>query len=232
MEMINNLMQEFWFVSLLKLLVGALLTGFIGLQRSSLNKPAGFGTHAILGTSAVLVVLLSEYLAMNSSDMDLSRIPAQLLSGIGFIGAGTILRDGINVKGVTTAAGLLAVTCIGLAVGSGFFAGAVIATIIVYLLLAYSHNISSKFERYSMLDIELTVEQNVSETVEMIKRYLNSKRVEIKSIKRSDKKTTRKTEDAIVAIVGTFDSRIIKKNTIIGDLISFENISSVTDEDE
>jgi putative Mg2+ transporter-C (MgtC) family protein len=232
MELINNLMQEFWFVALLKLLVGALLTGFIGLQRSSLNKPAGFGTHAILGTSAVFVVLLSEYLAMNSSEMDLSRIPAQLLSGIGFIGAGTILRDGINVKGVTTAAGLLAVTCIGLAVGSCFFAGAVIATIIVYLLLAYSHNISSKFERYSMLDIELTVEQNVSETVEMIKRYLNSKRVEIKSIKRSDKKTTRKTEDAIVAIVGTFDSRIIKKNTIIGDLISFENISSVTDEDE
>ena len=231
MEWINELMQEFWFIALLKLIVGALLTGFIGLQRSSLNKPAGFGTHAILGTSAVLVVLLSEYMSMNS-DMDMSRIPAQLLSGIGFIGAGTILRDGINVKGVTTAAGLLAVTCIGLAVGSGFFAGAVIATIIVYLLLAYSHNISSKFERYAILDIEITVEQNVSETVEVIKRYLNAKRVEIKSIKRSDKKTTRKTEDAIVSIVGTYDSRIVKKNTIIGDLIALENISSVTDEDE
>ena len=231
MEWINNLMQEFWFVALLKLMVGALLTGFIGLQRSSLNKPAGFGTHAILGTSAVLVVLLSEYMSL-TTDMDMSRIPAQLLSGIGFIGAGTILRDGINVKGVTTAAGLLAVTCIGLAVGSGFFAGALVATIIVYLLLAYSHNISSKFERYAVLDIELTVEQNVSETVEVIKRYLNAKRVEIKSIKRSDKKTTRKTEDAIVAIVGTYDSRIVKKNTIIGDLISLENISSVTDEDE
>lgn len=231
MEWINELMQEFWFIALLKLIVGALLTGFIGLQRSSLNKPAGFGTHAILGTSAVLVVLLSEYMSMNS-DMDMSRIPAQLLSGIGFIGAGTILRDGINVKGVTTAAGLLAVTCIGLAVGSGFFAGAVIATIIVYLLLAYSHNISSKFERYAILDFELTIEQNVSETVEVIKRYLNAKRVEIKSIKRSDKKTTRKTEDAIVGIVGTYDSRIVKKNTIIGDLIALENISSVTDEDE
>ena len=231
MEWINELMQEFWFIALLKLIVGALLTGFIGLQRSSLNKPAGFGTHAILGTSAVLVVLLSEYMSMNS-DVDMSRIPAQLLSGIGFIGAGTIIRDGINVKGVTTAAGLLAVTCIGLAVGSGFFAGAVIATIIVYLLLAYSHNISSKFERYAILDIELTVEQNVSETVEVIKRYLNAKRVEIKSIKRSDKKTTRKTEDGVVAIVGTYDSRIVKKNTIIGDLIALENISSVTDEDE
>ncbi len=231
METINNLMQEFWFQALLKLIVGALLTGFIGLQRSSLNKPAGFGTHAILGTSAVLVVLVSEYLAM-ASDMDMARIPAQLLSGIGFIGAGTILRDGINVKGVTTAAGLLAVTCIGLAVGSGFYIGALIATIIVYLLLAYSHNISSKFERYAVLDIELTIEQNVSETVEVIKRYLNSKKVELKSIQRSDKKATRKTDDALVSIVGTFDSRIVKKNTIIGDLISLDNISSVTDEDE
>ena len=231
MDIINELMQQFWFVGLLKLLVGALLTGFIGLQRSSLNKPAGFGTHAILGTSAVLVVLLSEYMAIYS-DMDMSRIPAQLISGIGFIGAGTILRDGINVKGVTTAAGLLAVTCIGLAVGSGFYFGALVATIIVYLLLAYSHNISSKFERYTILDVEITVEQNANETLEMIKRYLVSKRVEIKRIQRSDKKTTRKTEDALINIVGTFDSRIVRKSTIIGDLISFENISSVTDEGE
>ena len=152
MEIINSIIQEFWFIALLKLILGALLTGFIGLQRSSLNKPAGFGTHAILGISAVLVVLLSEYLSLNS-DTDMSRIPAQLLSGIGFIGAGTILRDGINVKGVTTAAGLLAVTCIGLAVGACFFSGAVIATIIVYLLLSYSHNLSSKFERYAILDL-------------------------------------------------------------------------------
>ena len=231
MEWINELMQQFWFEALLKLIVGALLTGFIGLQRSSLNKPAGFGTHAILGTSAVLVVVLSQYMALYH-EMDMSRIPAQLLSGIGFIGAGTILRDGINVKGVTTAAGLLAVTCIGLAVGSGFYFGALIATIIVYLLLAYSHNISSKFERYAILDIELTVEQNVDETMEVIKRYLTAKRIEVKGIKRSDKKTTRKTEDALIGIVGTYDSRIVKKSTIINDLISLENVSSVTDEEE
>ena len=231
MEIINSIIQEFWFIALLKLILGALLTGFIGLQRSSLNKPAGFGTHAILGISAVLVVLLSEYLSLNS-DTDMSRIPAQLLSGIGFIGAGTILRDGINVKGVTTAAGLLAVTCIGLAVGAGFFSGAVIATIIVYLLLSYSHNLSSKFERYAILDLELTVEQNASETLEEIKKYLNSKKIELKSIKRSDKKTIRTNEDALIAIVGTYDSRIVKKNTIIGDLIAFENVSSVIDEDE
>ena len=231
MEFINDLMQLFWFEALLKLIVGALLTGFIGLQRSSLNKPAGFGTHAILGTSAVLVVLLSEYM-VKYYDVDMARVPAQLLSGIGFIGAGTILRDGINVKGVTTAAGLLAVTCIGLAVGSGFYFGAIVATIIVYLLLAYSHNISSKFERYNVLDLELIVEQNASETLEVIKKYLNSKKIEVKAIKRSDKNSTRKTSDAIIQIVGTFDSRIVKKSTIVEDLISLENVSSVTDDTE
>lgn len=231
MEFINDLMQLFWFEALLKLIVGALLTGFIGLQRSSLNKPAGFGTHAILGTSAVLVVLLSEYM-VKYYDVDMARVPAQLLSGIGFIGAGTILRDGINVKGVTTAAGLLAVTCIGLAVGSGFYFGAIVATIIVYLLLAYSHNISSKFERYNVLDLELIVEQNASETLEVIKKYLNSKKIEVKAIKRSDKNSIRKTSDAIIQIVGTFDSRIVKKSTIVEDLISLENVSSVTDDTE
>lgn len=85
---------------------------------------------------------------------------------------------------------------------------------------------------YAILDIELTIEQNVNETMEVIKRYLTAKRIEVKSIKRSDKKTTRKTEDAIVAIVGTYDSRITKKSNIINDLISLDNISSVTDEEE
>ena len=130
----------------MKLLLGACLTGIIGLERSHLNKPAGFGTHAILGVSAVLIVLSSEYMHLQYGS-DASRIPAQLLSGIGFIGAGTILRDGLNVTGVTTAAGLLAVTCIGLAVGAGFYVGAVVATIIVYILLSKSHQISRRFDK-------------------------------------------------------------------------------------
>ena len=69
----------------------------------------------------------------------MSRIPAQLLSGIGFIGAGTILRDGLNVKGLTTAASLLAVTCIGLCIGAGFYLGGIVATFIVYIILSHSH---------------------------------------------------------------------------------------------
>ena len=213
-----ELMDMFWFQAMIKILLGALLTGIIGLERSSLNKPAGFGTHAILGVSAVLVVLLSEYMSIYS-DVDMSRIPAQLLSGIGFIGAGTILRNGFNVKGVTTAAGILAVTCIGLSVGAGFYFGAILSTIVVYLILAYSHKISDKFERFTALDLKITLKDNNDEAFDEIKKYLNTKKIEIKGIKR---------DNELIEIVGDFDSRSLKITTIIQDLISIKNVNEVT----
>lgn len=86
METLIGIVNTFEFQTFLKIILAALLTGLIGLERSSLNKPAGFGTHALLVVSAVLVVVCSEYLTINY-DIDMSRIPAQLLSGIGFIGA-------------------------------------------------------------------------------------------------------------------------------------------------
>lgn len=229
-EMFNELMTMFWFQATVKILLAALLTGIIGLERSSLNKPAGFGTHAIIGTTAALVILLSEYMSLYNN-VDMSRIPAQLLSGIGFIGAGTILRNGLNVKGVTTAAGILAVTVIGMAVGTGFYFGAILVTIVVYLTLAYSHKISDKFERYSVLDIEIKIKDHVSETLTEIEKYLNHKKVEIKGIKRPNKDEKALTTET-VEILGTFDSRYTKINTLISDLIAMEHVIEVTNAEE
>ncbi len=135
---LQTFLNSFEFQSMLRLFLGFILAGIIGSERESLNKPAGFKTHALIGVSSVLVMLCGEYLAIGST-VDISRIPAQLLSGIGFIGAGTILRDGLNVKGLTTAASLLAVTCIGLSIGAGFYLGGIVATIIVYFVLSHSH---------------------------------------------------------------------------------------------
>lgn len=225
MSGLANFYYSFEFQAILKLILGALLTGVIGLERSSLNKPAGFGTHAILGVSAVLIVLSSDFLAQNY-DIDMARIPAQLLSGIGFIGAGTILRNGLNVKGVTTAAGLLSVTCIGLAVGAGFYTGAVIATIIVYLILSYAHDISGKFERYSSLDLEIKISGHSKDAVNKITDYLMDKKIEIQGMKRAEK-----TEDSelseMIEIMITFDSRRTTKNKIIQDLVNFDYVVEV-----
>lgn len=133
-----DFLMSFEVQSLIKLVLGFILAGIIGSERESLNKPAGFKTHSLIGICSVLVMLCGEYISMNTN-ADISRIPAQLLSGIGFLGAGTILRDGLNVTGLTTAASLLAVTCIGLCIGAGFYLGGIVATFIVYIILSHSH---------------------------------------------------------------------------------------------
>ena len=122
-------------------------------------------------------MVCGEYLYLKTG-ADPTRIPAQLLSGIGFLGAGTILRDGFNVKGLTTAAGLLAVTCIGLAVGAGYYIGAIIATAVVYAVLSYSHILSDKLEHFNYLDLEIFSEGS-KEIIEDVKQILIDNSLEL-----------------------------------------------------
>lgn len=165
MEMVWEVFNSFWFQAIIKLILGFVLAGIIGLERSSWSKPAGFRTHALVGISSVLIMLCGEYMS-KAYDIDPSRIPAQLLSGIGFIGAGTILRDGFNVKGLTTAAGLLAVTCIGLSIGAGFYLGGILTTLIVYIILSYSYKISDRLDHFNILELDIKIHENVEEIIE------------------------------------------------------------------
>ncbi len=120
----------------IKLGITTLLSGFIGYEREHSHRPAGFRTHILVAIGSALVMLTSVYI-FDSRGMtgDVTRMSAQVLSGIGFLGAGTILREGFSVKGLTTAASLWAVACIGIAVGAGFYAGALVATLVIYLTL-------------------------------------------------------------------------------------------------
>ncbi|MBR5246087.1 MAG: MgtC/SapB family protein [Clostridia bacterium] len=122
--------------ALVKLGITTILSGFIGFEREHSHRPAGFRTHILVAVGSALVMLTSVYV-FDSQGMsgDVTRMSAQVLSGIGFLGAGTILREGFSVKGLTTAASLWAVACIGIAVGAGFYAGALVATFVIYLTL-------------------------------------------------------------------------------------------------
>lgn len=121
---------------LLKLLIAFLLSGLIGIEREIIHKPAGIKTHTLVCISSALIMDLAMYLAnIYGAIVDPSRLPAQILTGIGFVGAGTIIRDGFSVKGITTAASLLAITCIGLAVGAGYYTGAIFSTLFILLIL-------------------------------------------------------------------------------------------------
>lgn len=229
MGIILAIFHSFWFQSIFKLILGAILAGIIGLERSSWSKPAGFRTHALVGISAVLIVLCGEHMSQ-LYDIDPSRISAQLLSGIGFIGAGTILRDGFNVKGLTTAAGLLAVTCIGLSIGSGFYLGGILATLIVYIILSYSYKLSDKLNHFDVLELDIKVNQNIKETVAEIEKILSDHEIEIKQMKRL-KEEERQKEEETIHIVGHYNKKAFKKNELLRKITLIDKVEEVLEEE-
>ena len=216
MEFALNIFNSFEFQAILKLILGFVLAGIIGLERSSWSKPAGFRTHALVGISSVLIMLCGEYLSQRYN-MDPSRIPAQLLSGIGFIGAGTILRDGFNVKGLTTAAGLLSVTCIGLSIGAGFYLGGIITTFIVYIILSYSHKLSDKIDHFKILDLQISLSKNDDEALEKIENILTNCQVEIKQLKKFNEVES-DTDYTVFKIVGQYNKKGFNKNQLVKNI--------------
>jgi len=124
----------------LRLILAAVLGGFIGLERESLNKSAGFRTHTLVSIGSCLITICSIEIFNvygHGTIGDPARLSAQIVSGIGFLGAGTIVRSGFGIKGLTTAASLWVVAAIGLAVGIGSYLTAVVTTVIVFLVLVY-----------------------------------------------------------------------------------------------
>ena len=226
--MVWEVLNSFWFQAIIKLILGFVLAGIIGLERSSWSKPAGFRTHALVGISSVLIMLCGEYMS-KAYDIDPSRIPAQLLSGIGFIGAGTILRDGFNVKGLTTAAGLLAVTCIGLSIGAGFYLGGIVTTLIVYLILSYSYKISDKLDHFNILELDIKIHEKVKEALTQIEECLSNYQVEIKQIKRLNQEVDEGKGETI-HIIGHYNKKGFKKNELLRNITSIENIEEVMEE--
>jgi putative Mg2+ transporter-C (MgtC) family protein len=121
-----------------RLLVAAALTGAIGLERELRERAAGLRTHMLVGVGSALFTIVSAYAWTDfvfsregGTILDPTRVAAQIVTGIGFLGAGAILRQGLSVRGLTTAAGLWVVAAIGMAAGAGFYAAALLTTGIV-----------------------------------------------------------------------------------------------------
>lgn len=120
-----------------KIFLSICLCGIIGLERELRNKGAGLRTHILVGVSATLVALTSFYLSdiYKDSNLDPSRLLHGVITGIGFLCAGTIIRGGNQVSGLTTAASLWTVACIGIAVGAGQYTASIIFTFVVTFVL-------------------------------------------------------------------------------------------------
>lgn len=123
-----------------RLFIACVFGGIVGLEREKNDSPAGFRTHILVSLGSALVMILSMY-GFNdfaTVNKDPARLAAQVVSGIGFLGAGTILRDKTSVKGLTTAASLWVVAAIGLAAGAGFYVASCFVTVLVFLTLERS----------------------------------------------------------------------------------------------
>lgn len=145
-----------------RLFLAAFLGGLIGLERESLNKAAGLRTHTLVSLGSCLIMLTSVEIfesVGHGTLGDPARIAAQVVSGIGFLGAGTIMRSGFEIKGLTTAASLWVVASIGLAVGIGSYFAAIVCTTIVFLILVYMPRIESKIKlsQKKMKVIDITI---------------------------------------------------------------------------
>lgn len=133
----------------IRLLAAAILGSLIGLERELHDQPAGLRTHIILVLGATIAMCISINLSMQfhtvATNGDPERLAAQVISGIGFLGGGAIFRYGANVKGLTTAASLWTTAIIGLAVGAGYFAIGIAATVCVLFALVALDSMEKRF---------------------------------------------------------------------------------------
>ena len=120
-------LEEFNVLSVtVRILLATLCGGVLGIERGKANQAAGMRTHILVCLGATLIMLTGEYMFHKFSTGDPARLGAQVVSGIGFLGAGSIIVEGrTKVRGLTTAAGLWTAACIGLAVGIGFYTGGI-----------------------------------------------------------------------------------------------------------
>ncbi len=149
--------SEFLFTILARILLSCVLGGIIGFEREqSNNKPAGFRTHILVCLGSCLVMLIADFSIIVYSgqvNIDPTRIGGQVVSGIGFLGAGAIIRHGVSVKGITTAASIWVVACVGLACGIGFYTGAILVTLLIWTILMYLKSLEIKLAKKSNLKI-------------------------------------------------------------------------------
>lgn len=139
----SSLLREINLLSIfIRLTMATVFGGIIGLERASKRRAAGFRTYMLVCVGSTLVMLTNQYISTYFTPSDPARLGAQVISGIGFLGAGTIIVTRHNqVIGLTTAAGLWASACIGVAIGIGFYEGALLASVFILFIIIVMHRI-------------------------------------------------------------------------------------------
>jgi putative Mg2+ transporter-C (MgtC) family protein len=149
---------------ILRLVMAVLCGGIIGFERGRTGRPAGLRTHILVCLGSTLAILTNQYVFETYGVSDPTRLGAQVISGIGFLGAGTIIVTGRHqVKGLTTAAGLWATACMGLAIGIGFYKAAVVGCILISFSTVVLHKLDNNMlSKSKVLDIYVEFDKTAS----------------------------------------------------------------------
>lgn len=167
---------------ILRLTLATLFGGIIGIERGKKNRPAGFRTHILVCIGSALAMTTNQYIVQFMGGGDPSRLGAQVISGIGFLGAGTILITGKQqVKGLTTAAGLWASACMGLAIGIGFYEGAIIGCLFIFGVMTILNRLDNHVLGKSRI-VELYIELNEKESFKELLNYIKDNNMKIKYV--------------------------------------------------
>lgn len=226
LPMFNGLRDITALTVFFRLLLAVACGGLIGLEREYKRRPAGFRTHILICLGAVMTTMTGQYLATYMHyDMDVTRLGAQVVAGVGFIGAGTIIvTKRQRVKGLTTAAGLWTVAIVGLSLGAGFYEGGLLVT----LLVLGAELVLSKLE-YRMLrnspEVNLFVEYTEKSVLDEILRQLREGNIKVLNVEIT---RARKDEQHNACVI--FSLRLNKKNPLqklIQQLLQTEGILSV-----
>ncbi|WP_047981990.1 MgtC/SapB family protein [Ornithinibacillus contaminans] len=185
----ENFIGENFLLIVVRVLIALVLSGLIGFERELKNHSAGFRTHILVGVGSCLMMVLSLFgfeafiAAYDNVQFDPARIPSYVISGIGFLGAGTIMVYGGTIRGLTTAASIWTVAGLGLVVGAGMYAVAVFTTFVILLSLVFLNNFEKLFQkgkRSIVIEIVAHAQVAIAEVVSVIEaEQLKIKQVEV-----------------------------------------------------
>jgi len=163
---------------LLRLVLSGILAIFIGIERTRRNKDAGVRTHCIIAVAAATMMMISRYAFVNDGvNYDPARIAAQIITGISFVGAGVIFRDGNSLKGLSTAAGIWATAGVGMAIGCGMYILGVACAALVVLVQIVFHKILIGSDAFQDNEFIIRYKESGKEDVDELIKSLKEKKL-------------------------------------------------------
>lgn len=173
-----------------RILISVLIGGLLGIERGRKNRPAGFRTYTLACLGSAIVMMTNQFVYQCYHESDPVRLGAQVVSGIGFLGAGTIMVNGRNqIKGITTAAGMWTAACCGLAVGIGFYEGAIIGSATVFLIMSTMRQFDSFIRKHASI-MEVYVEFEPDKSLSQFLQYIRFQQFNIVDIQMNKNKLT------------------------------------------